>query len=661
MAVFDGSIYAYIGADTKDYEAAMNRIASATQRGFQKAQNAAVNSSNGIVRMVGQIMSQLANNGQSLGQRLGKAFSTGVNLSLGQLQRMASNIGQRLPDPIKAGLQKMAGYVQPAFNKISASLSGFVNKTKMQLSNAFDIGKIRSLFAKLASSTDDLTARISVKLTALAGNFSKTASGLPAPFASAFSKLSSLTLNFENSISRLGARLSNALGGQVLNPALQSWSGFFSSLISKANSTADRISNSFTGKIASSVTRLSTKMTSSLSSGFSTLGSKATSALNGISSKFVSASSAGQKLGSTIKSIISAFSLMAIAKKGIDMVKSALDGAISRVDTMNRFPKTMALFGYSAEQSKSAIDKLSAGIEGLPTPLDSAVKSAQQLSITTGSLDKGVDLALAFNNAMIGYGATTEGAEQALRQFNQSLGSGKIQAEEFNSVSEAAPGLMSKMAESFGFGADGVQELKSALSSGEITAQEFADKMIELNDAQGGFAQMAQTSAGGIRTAFGNLRTAVVKGVADMISKFDEAAKANGLKTIAETLQSFKPAINGAFNTVNALIPNLVAAFARVKEAINVDFSGFTNGVKGAFDLVNRALGEFAKTGQVTQGTIDQIKSKLGEIGPKAIAAWAMLNPATAIATILPLLSGLGKIGILLGGLGAKLAFLALF
>ena len=122
----------------------------------------------------------------------------------------------------------------------------------------------------------------------------------------------------------------------------------------------------------------------------------------------------------------------------VGILVGALDGAISRVDTMNRFPKTMKLFGYSAEESKRAIDKLSDGIEGLPTPLDSAVKSAQQLAITTGSLEKGTDLALAFNNAMIGYGASTDEAEQALRQFNQSLGSGKMQAEEFNSVSEAA-------------------------------------------------------------------------------------------------------------------------------------------------------------------------------------------------------------------------------
>ena len=505
MAEFDGSIYAYVGADIADYQAAMNKITTATQRAFEKAQDAAVNSSNRLVQRVGQIMAQLANNGESLGRRLGTAFSTGLNLSIGEIQRIASSIGEKIPQPIKNGFNTALAAIQNSVNSIA-------NKIPQPIQNAF---------AKATNSVSSFAT-------------------------SATSKVSSA----------------------------------FSTISSKANSAASAISNSFSGRIMSSVTNLSTRMASSLGRGFSNLSSKGTSALNSISQKFASASSAGEKLHSTVMQIAAGFSLVAIAQKGINVLTGALDGAISRVDTMNRFPKTMKLFGYSAEESKRAIDKLSAGIEGLPTPLDSAVKSAQQLSITTGSLEKGTDLALAFNNAMIGYGASTEEAEQALRQFNQSLGSGKMQAEEFNSVSEAAPGLMSKMAEAFGFGSHGVQDLKSALSDGKITAQQFADKMIELNGAQGGFAEMAQASAGGIRTAWQNLNTAVVKGVANMITAFDEAAKANGLKTISESLLALKPAINEAFDTVTAVIPNMVAAFAKLKSMVNIDMSGFGKSIK---------------------------------------------------------------------------------
>lgn len=53
---FDGSIFADVGANTKDYEQAMARIVSTTQNTFRKAQDTAVNSSNKMVQIIGQIM-----------------------------------------------------------------------------------------------------------------------------------------------------------------------------------------------------------------------------------------------------------------------------------------------------------------------------------------------------------------------------------------------------------------------------------------------------------------------------------------------------------------------------------------------------------------------------------------------------------------------------
>ncbi len=651
---FDGSIFADVGANTKDYEQAMARIVSTTQNAFRKAQDTAVNSSNKMVQIIGQIMAQLANNGESLGKRLGSAYATGLKLSIGEIQRIAASIGEKIPEPIKNGFQKIIIPVASVIDKIRGNLTGFINQTKMQLQNLVDIGKIRSAFTKAATGVDILTQRASSKLNNLSAIFETVAGKLPRPFGTAFRKIASSVSTLNSSIQSVGGKISNSLGQQVLNPALQSWNNFFSSVSTKASAFANKVSTSLFGRLTSSLANLSSKIGSSLSNGFSRMSSSAATSLNGISQKFANTSSAGERLKSTVMSIVQAFSLMAVAQKAMHAITGAIDGAVSRVDTMNRFPKTMALFGYSAEQSKASIDKLSKGIEGLPTPLDSAVKSAQQLAITTGSLDKGTSLALAFNNAMIGYGATTEGAEQALRQFNQSLGSGKIQAEEFNSVSEAAPGLMSKMAEAFGFGKNGVQDLKSALSDGKITAQEFADKMIELNDAQGGFAEMAQSSAGGIRTAWKNVHTAVVKGVAGMISAFDEAAKANGMKTIAETLLSLKPAITSVFDTINSLIPNAVAAFARLKQSINIDFSPLGASVKEVFALINTVLGDFAHTGELSGQTFDKLKAKIASLAPKVIALWAVMNPASAIATIMPLLSLFGKVGLALGSLGTS-------
>lgn len=303
---------------------------------------------------------------------------------------------------------------------------------------------------------------------------------------------------------------------------------------------------------------------------------------------------------------------------GMNAVSSSIGGAVSRVDTMNRFPETMKLFGYSAKESRGAIDRLSKGIEGLPTPLDAAVKSAQQLTITTGSLDKGTKLALAFNNAMIGYGANTTEAEQALRQFNQSLGSGKIYAEEFNSVSEAAPGLMSKMAESFGFGKNGVADLKKALSEGKITAGEFADKMIELNDGQNGFAAMAQSSAGGIATSWQNVKTAITKGVANIIQEFDKAAKAKGLGGIAENINKLKTVVNGAFSAVTPYVSKFAGFLADLsikagKVWQSLANTGVLSAVGQAFNSLVNAVGHVYQSLSNT-GAISLFTSVIGTL-----------------------------------------------
>ena len=152
MAEFDGSIYAYVGADIADYQAAMNKITTATQRAFEKAQDAAVNSSNRLVQRVGQIMAQLANNGESLGRRLGTAFSTGLNLSIGEIQRIASSIGEKIPQPIKNGFNtaltaiqnsvnslasKIPQPIQNAFTKATNSVSNFATSASSKVSSAF--------------------------------------------------------------------------------------------------------------------------------------------------------------------------------------------------------------------------------------------------------------------------------------------------------------------------------------------------------------------------------------------------------------------------------------------------------------------------------------------------------------------------------------------
>jgi len=102
-------------------------------------------------------------------------------------------------------------------------------------------------------------------------------------------------------------------------------------------------------------------------------------------------------------------------------------------------------------------------------------------------------------------------------------------------------------------------------------------------------------------------------------------------------------------------VPNIVGAIARLKDAFKFDFS-FLSPVKDLFSGMGQALDDFANKGRVSFGAIKQIVGALREIGPAALAAWAMLNPSAAIGALTPLVSALGSLGGMLASVGAGIA-----
>ncbi|MFP9181198.1 hypothetical protein ACLI2M_17030, partial [Enterococcus faecalis] len=75
----------------------------------------------------------------------------------------------------------------------------------------------------------------------------------------------------------------------------------------------------------------------------------------------------------SIKNLVVSLGLVKVAAAAFNVLKNSLDSAISRFDTMKKFPKVMKALGFSAEDSQKSINKLSNGIDGLPTKLDDVV------------------------------------------------------------------------------------------------------------------------------------------------------------------------------------------------------------------------------------------------------------------------------------------------
>jgi tape measure domain-containing protein len=244
-----------------------------------------------------------------------------------------------------------------------------------------------------------------------------------------------------------------------------------------------------------------------------------------------------------------------LASMAVDLLTQSLGSAIQRFDTLESYPRVMKAMGHSTEDVTRSTKKLANGIEGLPTTLNEVVGTAQRLTSITGDINRSTDLTLALNNAFLASGSSSMDASRGLQQFTQMLSAGKVDMQSWKTLQETMPYALQKTAESFGFAGQSAQnDFYTALKEGQITFDQFSKKLVELNGGVGGFAELAKSNSKGIQTSFGNLKNAVVKGVANIIKALDDLSQAATGKSIAENFDALKVLINAAFSVIVKVI-----------------------------------------------------------------------------------------------------------
>src|SRR5690606_13403096 len=222
------------------------------------------------------------------------------------------------------------------------------------------------------------------------------------------------------------------------------------------------------------------------------------------------------------------------------------------------FPAVMEQIGFSTEESRKAIQRLSDGVQGLPTTLDSVAKTAQRIAVMTGDLEGAVETTLALNNAFIASGASVADAERGLEQYLQMLATGTVDLQSWRTLQETMGVALNDLAKAFGFAGKSAQnDLYEALKSGEITFEEFNQKLIELSNQTGGFADRARTAAGGIRTAWTNINTAVARAVSRRFGETAGEPAAAALQNIEGVSKNIQDAFVSALDCVAQFIKGL--------------------------------------------------------------------------------------------------------
>lgn len=276
-----------------------------------------------------------------------------------------------------------------------------------------------------------------------------------------------------------------------------------------------------------------------------------------------------KKANASMLDIAKGVGVFKLVEAGIKTVTNSVGGAISRFDTLNKYPVVMQALGYSTDEVTSSMGKLDKGIDGLPTSMDEIVASTQQIAIATGDLEKGTATAISLNNAFLASGSSSADAARGAEQYRQMLARGEVDMQSWRSVVDTMPVAMDQVAKSFeDRGVTSANELYDALKEGHITFDEFNDKLIEMYDTGTKGADLARKNSEGIKTSFANLRTAVVKGVEKTIRAVNDAMEDAGLGSIAGNLDNLKGLINQFFGWVVSIMPTVIEKILELFEII---------------------------------------------------------------------------------------------
>lgn len=307
-------------------------------------------------------------------------------------------------------------------------------------------------------------------------------------------------------------------------------------------------------------------------------------------------------------------------------ISASLGSAVSRVDTINNFPKVMSNLGYSAEDASASIAKIQEELTGLPTTTDSMVSLVQSLAPITGGLDEATDVGLAFNNMLLASGRSTYDQSRAMLQYTQMLAKGKPDLMAWRTMQEVMPGQLNQMAKAL-LGAEASStDLYDAMLDGKVSFEDFNEALLKLNsegiDGFASFEQQARDATGGIATAMTNVRTAISRSVANII-------QALGAENIAAVINDIGTAIS---NAGKAIVP-----FAeKVGEVFNLFYTTLKEeGFAAAF----ATLPGVVKAATIALGGFGAVFGAIG-IGTKVFAIVQSIKGLGTAAAGLPVVGG---------------------
>lgn len=244
-----------------------------------------------------------------------------------------------------------------------------------------------------------------------------------------------------------------------------------------------------------------------------------------------------------------------VANNALGLVKNVLgdagvmdmSGAFGRIDTMNRFQKTITTMTGDAGLAEAALAKLKDVTVGTAYGLDVASKATQGFITRGMSLGAATEQIRIWADAVRFYGeGTNEQLESVVDAIGKMYSKGTVEADQLDRLFDAGIGAAEIYANAVG---ESVSDVKDQLSDGTIAAADFISVVSQAMDS--GLSNGAAKTAGDTwATTFANVGAAINRGWVDIIENLDAELASRGLPSTMEMVQMFGQTVENTLSTV---------------------------------------------------------------------------------------------------------------
>ena len=515
---------------------------------------------------------------------VGRAFKASSRVAAEgarHVQTVWSGTMNRLAPGVTAAMAKVRAAVTQGVSQVAGRLRSVVDSVSTQWSRM--TAPAVAAFSKIRDVASQAAAQVASHVTSVVAGVGSRLQSAVAPIGAAFMRHVGAPASSAFNYVRANVMATGTVIGNTLGGIQRTWASAWA-------------------KMPEPVRNLGGTVRSALSS----VGSHVSGALGGALAGAVNvAASAASRIGSTIhQGVTAGVNLAKAAVVGLGAaIATNLGGGVARADLLTNFPRVMANIGYSAEDARLQVERISNSLDGLPTSTDALVRTVQGLAPITGDLSRATDVALALNNALLAGGGDTSLVENALEQYRQMMAVGTVDRAAWRSVVNAMPGQMDQVARSMLGATANSEALYAALKEGTVSFDDLNNAIVNLNsegvDGLASFEQQARTATGGIGTSLGLVSTRIKKALASIIEAIgvdaisqkinDLTSGITGIGTkIAEMITRMKE--GGGFASLGGDLAGLLPVIGGVAGALGSMLSGLPL-IGGAFSGITGPVG----------------------------------------------------------------------